>query len=226
MWFEDFQDGCHGGRLGYQNGTVLAILNLHAVPMPFTKFPLHPTYCSGADNNWRLSRWPPWRPSWIRFQWRCRKCEKLLTDIRMRDGPWKSKAPGELTIEDLQDGCYGGHSGYRNKLLLAILNLHVTQMPSTKFWLNLNYQMRFEDFQDGHLGGYLRYRTRMILAILNLCCWRPSWILERNKLSNSKSPCHPSASHRSGSIRLTVREQMWLEDFQDGHHCGNLGYQF
>ena len=28
--------------------------------------------------------------SWIRFWWRCRKCEKLLTDIRMRDGPWST----------------------------------------------------------------------------------------------------------------------------------------
>ena len=87
MWFEDFQDGCHGGYLGYQNQTIFAILTLQAAPMPFTKFLLHPTYGSGADNNWRLLRWPPWRPAWIRFWRRCRKCEKLLTDIRMRDGP-------------------------------------------------------------------------------------------------------------------------------------------
>ena len=29
---EDFHDGCHGGHLGYQNGTILAILNLHVAP--------------------------------------------------------------------------------------------------------------------------------------------------------------------------------------------------
>ena len=45
-----------------------------------------------------------------------------------------SKAPGELTIEDLQGGCCGGHSEYYNKMVLAILNLHVTPMPPTKFW--------------------------------------------------------------------------------------------
>ena len=28
MLFEEFQDGRHGGHLGYQNGTILAILNL------------------------------------------------------------------------------------------------------------------------------------------------------------------------------------------------------
>ena len=49
MWFEDFQDGCHGGHLGYQNGTILAILNPNAASMPSTKFLLHRTYCLGAD---------------------------------------------------------------------------------------------------------------------------------------------------------------------------------
>ena len=57
IWFEDFHNGCHGCHLGYQNRTILAILNLHAAPMPSTTFPLNLTYCSGADNNWRLSRW-------------------------------------------------------------------------------------------------------------------------------------------------------------------------
>ena len=51
MWFEDFQDGCHDGHFGYQNGTILAILNLHAALMPSIKSPLYPTYCSGADKD-------------------------------------------------------------------------------------------------------------------------------------------------------------------------------
>ena len=50
-----------------------------------------------------------------------------------------SKAQGELTIEGLQDGCCGGHRRYRNKMFSAILNVHVAQMPPTKFWLNLTY---------------------------------------------------------------------------------------
>ena len=48
-----------------------------------------------------------------------------------------SKVPGELTIEHLQDGCFG----YLRKMILAILNLHVTAMPFTKFWLNLTYHL-------------------------------------------------------------------------------------
>ena len=37
MPFEEFQDGHHGGHLGYGNGTILAILNLHVATMPPTK---------------------------------------------------------------------------------------------------------------------------------------------------------------------------------------------
>ena len=85
-----------------------------------------------------------------------------VTDGHMVAGQ-TSKAPGELTIEDLQDGCCGGHLGYRNKMVLAILNLHVTQMPPCKFWLNLTYhsgeKLRFEEFQDGHLEAILYIGT-------------------------------------------------------------------
>ena len=48
MSFEEFQDGSHGGHLGYWNGTILAILNPHVATMPPTKFQLNPTYGSGG----------------------------------------------------------------------------------------------------------------------------------------------------------------------------------
>ena len=65
MSFEDFQDSRHGSHLGYQNGMILAILNLHVAPMPSTKFGLNLTYSLGADV---ISRWPPWQLSWIAEQ--------------------------------------------------------------------------------------------------------------------------------------------------------------
>ena len=49
MSFEEFQDGRHGGHLGYRNGTILAILNFHVATMPPTKFQLNPTYGPGGD---------------------------------------------------------------------------------------------------------------------------------------------------------------------------------
>ena len=45
MSFEEFQDG----RLGYRNGTILAILNLPVAPMPAIKFWLNLTYGFEGD---------------------------------------------------------------------------------------------------------------------------------------------------------------------------------
>ena len=44
MLFEIFQDGRHGGHLGYWNGMILAILNFYVTVMPSIKFGLNPTY--------------------------------------------------------------------------------------------------------------------------------------------------------------------------------------
>ena len=65
MLFEEFQDGHH---LGYQNGTILAILNLYVTPMPPIKFQLNLTYGLEVDDIGRISRLPPWWPSWISEQ--------------------------------------------------------------------------------------------------------------------------------------------------------------
>ena len=53
---EDFQDGRHGGHLGYRNRMILVILTLHVAPMPPTKFGLNLTLGLGADVVSRFSR--------------------------------------------------------------------------------------------------------------------------------------------------------------------------
>ena len=87
--------------------------------MPSTKFPLHPTYGSGVDNNW-----------WLKIAALLVLMDKILMEMskmwKVSDGHmgegWTmvnrpqhkltlSKAPGELTI-DLQDGCCVSHCGY------------------------------------------------------------------------------------------------------------------
>ena len=49
MSFEEFQDGHHGGHLGYRNETILAILNLFVALTPPIKFQLNLTYGLGGD---------------------------------------------------------------------------------------------------------------------------------------------------------------------------------
>ena len=49
MSFEEFQYGRPGGHLEYQNGTILAILNLYVTVILPIKFRLSPTHCLGGD---------------------------------------------------------------------------------------------------------------------------------------------------------------------------------
>ena len=63
---------------------------------------------------------------------------------------------------------------------LAVLNLHVSLMSPTKFQPNPFY----------------RFRADFVSRLLSRPPWWPSWLLERNRFSNSKTPCHPNASHQ------------------------------
>ena len=58
----DFQDGCHGGHLGFPIGTILAIFDLQVTPMLPGKFGVNWPFGSGEDAKDRFSRW---RPSWF-----------------------------------------------------------------------------------------------------------------------------------------------------------------
>ena len=64
----DFQDGCHGGHLGYPTGTILAIFYLQVIPMSPTKFGVNWPFGAGEEAKYRFSRWPPWWPSGISDQ--------------------------------------------------------------------------------------------------------------------------------------------------------------
>ena len=46
---------------------------------------------------------------------------------------------GKMSFEEFQDSHHGGHLGYWNQSILAILNLHVATMPLIKFQLNPTY---------------------------------------------------------------------------------------
>ena len=60
----DFQDGDHGGHLGFPIGTILATFDLQVTPMLPTKFQVN--WLLGLEESKkRFSRGPPWQPSWI-----------------------------------------------------------------------------------------------------------------------------------------------------------------
>ena len=57
----DFQDGDHGGHLGFPIRTILATFDLQVTPMLPTKFRVNWHLGLGEEAKKRLSRWPPWR---------------------------------------------------------------------------------------------------------------------------------------------------------------------
>ena len=177
MWFEEFQDGCHGGHLGYQKRTIL---DLHNAQMLSTKLLLHPTYCLGADNNWRLSRWLPWRPSWMMLM----EMSKMwkVTDGHMDEAnrPQHKLTWSKLTIEDLQNGCCICYHGYCNKTFLS--NSESPCHPNASDQVLVQSDLPFE--------------SKWGLKIFKWPPWGPSQILDQNYFSNSESLCRSNASHQ------------------------------
>ena len=86
-----------------------------------------------------VSRWPPRLPSCIA------KRNDFSNSESLSESPIKFQGSIQLTVwevmlfEEFQDGCHGGHLGYCNGMILAILNLYVAPMPPIKFWLNPTY---------------------------------------------------------------------------------------
>ena len=105
-----------------------------------------------------------------------------------------------MSFEEFHDGRPGGHFGYRNGTILAILNLCVTVMPPINFSsIGLRVWEEIEEFQDGLPG----------------VPWRPSWISEWNNFSNFESLCHYDASHQiSAQLDLGFRRRCHLKNFK------------
>ena len=61
----DFQDGRHGGHLGFPIGMILATFALPVTLMLPSKFGVNWPFGSGEEAKNRFSRW---RPSWISDQ--------------------------------------------------------------------------------------------------------------------------------------------------------------
>ena len=118
MSLQDFQDGHHGGQLGYWNGTYLAILNLQITPMPPNKFQLNLTYSLGGDVVWRFSKWLTGLPSWL-SEWNDFSNSKPPCDPMPFTKFWQADLGSgkQMWFQDFQDGHFGGHLDSRTKIV-------------------------------------------------------------------------------------------------------------
>ena len=80
----------------------------------------------------------------------------------------KSDFKWRCGFEEFQDGHHSSYLEYQNETILAILNLHVALMPSTKLWLNLTFYLGADIVEEFQNVGHLGYWNETILAILIL----------------------------------------------------------
>ena len=158
---------------------LLTILNLNVASMPPTKFRLKPTYLSGADEVWRDSRWPLWRPSWISERnglsnsislCRHKASHQVWAQSYLR---FKSRC----CLRIFKMVAISANLDTGTERFLAVLYLYFAPMPPIKFPLKPTYDLRVVGW------SFSRWTPR-----------RPSWISELNNYSSSKSSCDPSAT--------------------------------
>ena len=185
-----------GGHLGYLNRMILAIFYLCVTVMPPIKFWLNLTFGLGADVVWRISRWPPWQPSWISKQ----------NNLNNSDSLCHSDASHKVLAQsDLWFWRRYRLKNFKMAAVAAILDIGTEQF--LQFWISVSLwcfplsfgsiqltvweEMSFEEFQD----GCHRYRKGTILAILNLyvtsmppivSMQSDVWFLRRYRLKNFK----------------------------------------
>ena len=166
------------------------------------KFQLNPTYSFGGAAVWRIQDGRRGVHFWYRNDFSNSKflcCSDASHQVLAQsDLPFGRRC----CLKNFKMAAMG-HLGYRNGKNVAILNLNVSPMPPTKLQLNSTYRSGAD-------------------VVSRFSRWH-QWILERNKFSTSKSPCHLNANHGLGSIWHAVRVLIWFEDFQDGYRGGHLG---
>ena len=121
---------------GFQIGTILANLDLQVTPMLPTRFQVNWHFSSGEEAKNRFSRWPPWRPSWISdrndFSYFCLQVTQCFLPSFESIGLSVLEKKRKIHF---QDGRHGGHLGFPIGTILAIFDLRVTSMLSTKYHL-------------------------------------------------------------------------------------------
>ena len=115
----------------------LAVLNLHVTPMPPAKFGLNPTYHLGAGGLKILKMATVVAILDIGTNNFSNSESLCCSDASQQVSAQSDIVWEEMLFEDFPDSRHGSHLGYWNRMILAILNLHVAPMPPAKFELNL-----------------------------------------------------------------------------------------
>ena len=217
--------------------------------MPPTKVWLNLHYGLGGDVVWRISRWPPWRPTWI-LEWNKFSSSESLCLTNAFSLIWLNVR--EQMFQDFQDGHMVAVLDIleRNKFSNSKSSCHPN--ASYQVWaqsgLPFGSRRGLEIFKMATVAATLDIGTAWFLKFwISMCSdvsnqvsaqsdiqfvrlfedFQDGWHGYQNSdLSNSKSPCGPNVSHQIWAQSDRVREQIWFQDYQDyqdGRPGGHLG---
>ena len=113
-----------------------------------------------------------------------------------------------MWFAEFKDGYHGGHLGYWNRSILALLIPHNIPMPPIKFKLNPTY----------------RSRAYAICRFSRWLPWLPSLLSEQNHFSQFLISMLPWCIQVSAPSDI-IQEQKTIEDLQDCRRGSNHGYR-
>ena len=149
----------------------------------------------------RFSRWLPWWPSWILERNGFSSSKFPCCPNGFRQVSAQSVFPfwSRYQLKIFTMAAVAANLGSRNKIILAILNLHVTPVPPNKFWLILTYHSE----------------AAVVSRFSIWPPWLPSWISEQNGLSQSEFLCCSDASLQvSAPSNLRLERRCRLKNFK------------
>ena len=195
-WFKtDFQDGGHGGHLGFWIWTILVLFDLQYKWPQYFLASLESVRLSVQEKKFKIDFQDGRHGGHLGFRiwmilaiWICKSLRCFLPSFKsiglsVQEKKQKKKKKKKKKKIDFQDGGHGDHPGFLIGTVLATFDLQVNPMLPTKFQVN---------WPSGS-GGEAKNRFSRWPP------WRISWIPDWNDFSLIWSTSHPDASNQVSS---------------------------
>ena len=120
-----------------------------------------------------------------------------------------------MPFEKNQNSCHGSQNGYQNRMIQAILSVHVAPIPQTKFRFNLTWGWEKMVFEDIKMATYYIFQWNRYS--IYECPWCPR-LIQVHYISTFNPRRFPIFPYYSFQRLISCRErsQIWRQNVVDG----------